>query len=310
MNKRKLVKERAVEYTSNPPFPHNMLVELTNGCNHECIFCDHKNMKRKKGIIDKDFLNNILEQAYKNGTREVGYYLTGEPLICPEIEQYIEMAHDIGYEYIYMTTNGALAKVDIIKRLVDKGLNSLKFSINAGTRETYKKVHGRDDFDKVIKNLQDVIEYRRNENADFALHISFVRTKLNCMEEDILKNRFIDDIDEFDGVDGFNQAGTLSDAKGELLLNPDIKASKLPCDMIFNRLHISYEGFLIACCFDFECRLAVADLRKTDLKDAWNSELLVDLRKQHLSGNLQKNLCYNCINGVWTEIDSLMSIEG
>lgn len=304
--KRKLIKNRPVEYTINPPFPHNMLIEVTNACNHSCIFCNHKNMKRRIGMIDKGFLEEMLLQAYANGTRQVGYYLTGEPLLCPEIDQYIEIAKTIGFEYIYMTTNGVYATVDKVKKLVEKGLNSLKFSINAGTRESYARIHGKDDFEKVIKNLNSVIEYREKGINDFALHISFVKTKSNLGEEKILRQRFENDIDEFDIVMGFNQAGTLTKEKNELY--SDTKASTIPCDMIFNRIHISYDKFLVACCFDFENRLAVADLTKMDLTEAWNSKYMVDLRNQHLMNSLKKNLCYNCINGICTEIENLMSV--
>ena len=47
--------------------------------------------------------------AYELGTREVGMYATGEPFIVPELASYIKLAKDIGYTYVYLTSNGALA---------------------------------------------------------------------------------------------------------------------------------------------------------------------------------------------------------
>ena len=45
---------RAGLYTLEPPFPKtNFLVELSNACNHACIFCAHQKMQRKPGMINR-----------------------------------------------------------------------------------------------------------------------------------------------------------------------------------------------------------------------------------------------------------------
>jgi molybdenum cofactor biosynthesis enzyme MoaA len=80
-----------------PPFPENMLVELTNGCNHQCIFCANKKKPRKIGQIKEELLDRILVEAYSLGTRSLGYYTTGEPLISANLEKYIARAKEIGY---------------------------------------------------------------------------------------------------------------------------------------------------------------------------------------------------------------------
>ena len=50
-----------------------------------------------------------------------------------------------------------------MKIAIDNGLDSIKFSIHGGTKDTYKKIHGKDDFDRVIKNLIWVDEYRKTQ---------------------------------------------------------------------------------------------------------------------------------------------------
>ena len=40
--------DREELYCLEPPFPKtNFLMELSNACNHECIFCAHQKMQRK-----------------------------------------------------------------------------------------------------------------------------------------------------------------------------------------------------------------------------------------------------------------------
>mgnify|MGYP005838086685 CR=1 FL=1 len=44
--RRRLVENQKHKATTPPPFPKNMLAELTNTCNHRCIFCANRKMTR------------------------------------------------------------------------------------------------------------------------------------------------------------------------------------------------------------------------------------------------------------------------
>ena len=118
-------------YSLEPPFPiSNFLLELSNGCNHACIFCAHQKMQRNVGRMDKSFAFDIMQQAYDLGTREVGFYATGEPFLIPDLADYVAKAKQIGFDYVYLTSNGSLATPERTKAVIDAGLDSLKFSIN------------------------------------------------------------------------------------------------------------------------------------------------------------------------------------
>ena len=77
--------------------------------------------------------------------------------------------------------------------------------------------------------------------------------------------------------------------------------------MVFNRLHVTAEGYLDACCADTDGKLFVADLSKMSLKDAWNSDVFVDLRRQHLMNKFENNLCRNCTQNINCEIKPLVN---
>jgi len=108
------IKQRMVENSriykksTECKFPKNMLLETTNICNHTCLMCANSKGTKKRGIIDNNFAKRILKEAYDLGTREVGFYGMGEPLLDSSLEEYIVYAKSLGYGYIYITTNGAL----------------------------------------------------------------------------------------------------------------------------------------------------------------------------------------------------------
>ena len=78
----------------------------------------------------------------------------------------------MGYEYTYITTNGALMNEQRMKKLVIAGIDSVKFSINAANKNTCILTHGRDDFDMVYENLKRLFEYRKICGRSFKIFVS------------------------------------------------------------------------------------------------------------------------------------------
>lgn len=290
----KLIKTREKVLSEKPPFPRNMLVELTNVCNHSCLFCAHKKMQRRKGFCDKWLMLDIIEQAFELGTREIGFYLAGETLLSKDLEFLVDQCSRMGFEYIYLTTNGVYADKDRIRGLCSQGLSSIKFSIDAATRETYEKIHGKDDFETVKQNVSDVLALKK-EGLDIGVFASFCVVRANEREQGLFWEEFGRYLDDVNIELAMEQGGDTPELVDELV-DPARRLSYTPCERIFNRFHITYEGFLNACCVDMENMLAYADLREEPLREAWYNEKIIALRREHLSGKLSHNKCYNCVN--------------
>ena len=79
------------------------------------------------------------------------------------LQDYIFEAKKLGIKRVYITTNGALANIDKVIKCIEAGLDSIKFSINAGTKESYKLIHGQDDFEKVFNNLNAIFDYKKKK---------------------------------------------------------------------------------------------------------------------------------------------------
>ena len=295
-----------------PDFPKNMLLELSNICNHSCIFCANSKSTRKKSYISFDFAKRILEEAYDLGTREVGFYSTGEPLVNKDLEEYVKIAKVIGYEYIYITTNGALLNEDRAKSLIDAGIDSIKFSINAGTRESYAITHGKDEFEKVVGNLKNLFDYRRDNKKNFKIFISCILTRYTNNEKSLILNELSPYTDDVVFLNCKNQCGVMYEVNKYLTIEEDVKEENNICPLPFNKLHITCEGYLTACCADFQNYLIVSDLNNETLKNAWNGEVFKGLRRKHIENKLEGTLCYNCVNNVNSDIKPLndeISIE-
>ncbi len=279
-------------------FPANLLLEPTNLCNHACLMCANSKGAKKGGMIDRELAKRILKEAYELGTREVGFYGMGEPLLNKNLEEYIAYAKQLGYEYTYITTNGALLSEERARRLLEAGIDSVKFSINAASPDLYYLIHGKDEFDTVIRNLIEFDSLRKRQERNTALYISYIATRYTASDKEKFKRNYqgyADDIvfldcrssgDMADELDAYLSTGADTDG----LFKSGI------CPMIFNKLHVTYDGCLSMCCDDSQNYLAVADLKEESLEEAWNNAYARDLRKRHLEHNLKGTRRFNCMN--------------
>lgn len=293
-----------------PPFPTNMLVELTNVCDSRCVFCANSKMTRKAGNINSDLLDRILREARSLGTTDVGFYGPGEPFLSDRLSEYVAKAKNIGFKYVYITTNGILATPERVHSVLEAGLDSIKFSINAGTAQTYERIHGHDSFDQVLNHLKFISEYRRKFGKPSKIYVSYVVIKQNQEECKILEDLVAPFVDDISFRNICNWGGLMHEINK--VLKPENEESmypqtlKPPCNMLFNRLHITYEGYLAICCVDYQNYLVVADLNHSSLKEAWHNETFLKVRKRHIDNNLNGILCYNCMYDKNVKVEPIM----
>ena len=295
-----------------PVFPKNMLLEVTNICNHECVFCANAKSTRKRGLLDVNIGQKLLKEAYDCGAREVGFYATGEPLVHPELETFIKCAKEIGYTYVYITTNGALLDEKRGHALIEAGIDSVKFSINASNKKDYAFVHGKDDFNKIVDNIKQFDILRRNCSKKIKLFVSCILTDQTKNIKEEARNVFSEYVDDILFLDCGNQGGYMYEINETVALGgkANFWGESHFCPLIFNNLYISYEGYLTLCCTDFQNYLVVSDLKEESLKDAWHNEYAQKLRKCHIENNLEGTLCYNCVYNCETEVAPLREQYG
>jgi len=305
IRKQKIMKGK---YVLEPPFPREIFLDLTSFCNHKCVFCANPHLK-KKATMKPDMVERVLREAYDCGVRDLGLYATGESFLVKSLADYIKMAKDIGYEYLFITTNGALATPERAKKVLDAGLDSIKFSISAGKRETYKKIQGKDDFDKVLANLRWISEYRKTSGLSYRIYVTMVYTDTTKEEVEILRDQVIPYIDEWDPHPLNNQCGNKFDNNelGEIKSDdPRGRGNRKVCFQPFKGFSITPEGYISACVLDYSKDLIVADLNKTTLKEAWTNEIYKEFRRRHLAQDLKGLICQNCMHNTDEPVTPLM----
>lgn len=286
----------------NAEVPNNLMIELTNICNLKCEMCYNKYAKRKKGFMPFDLYKKIVNQARELGIENIGLYTTGESFLHPKIFEFIKYAKQSGVKYVYVTTNGQALNDRKIKRILESGLDSIKFSIDAGDKERYESLKIGASWDKLVGIIKKLRTMRDDMNSNLRIFASFIVMKDNFNDLIKYNNTFNNLVDETMFTLVGNQG---SQVNAESLYPKDIisKIQKLvlpreewhPCSLLWNTIIITYEGYLTICCIDFENRLVYGDLNKQSLKSCWNNEEIKKFRKTHKFKQFEKlPMCYNC----------------
>ncbi len=298
-------------YSLTPPFPREITLDINNRCNHKCYFCANPKI-REYDALNLELAFKLMKEAKENGSTDLALQATGEPFMDKRLPEFIKEGKRLGYDYIYINTNGALANSKRAKPVIDAGCDSIKFSINAHNREDFKKVHGYDDFEKVIENLKWIFNYRNENNIKMGIYVSTVKnSKSDFVAKDIEKI-IKANCDKFEFREISNQGGGMMELKeteeikeGNVLgsLKEDDVMSR--CVYPFNRIVVNPHGFVVACTADFHKQLEIGDTTKKTLSEIWNSDKFQYLRNKHLSKKLDGLFCNKCINNIKCETTNL-----
>lgn len=286
-----------------PSFPVQLSVEAANACNHSCRFCANHKITKPKTNIDLELANHAFKEAYQAGSTELSLSASGEPLIHPNLHYLVAEAKKVGFPYVFINTNGMLATRERAFQLMEAGLDSVKFSVNAGTEKSYHNIHGVDAFQKVIDNIRTFAEIREKYGFATKLYTSFVAVPETEHEYGLLEELIGDVLDErIHYRSCSNQGGNMmenndySDIEpGNILGSRGEETKSTICSQLFNRIILNAQGLISACCVDYQNALIIADYRDTDLETVWQSDLFQTLRQRHIDGNLDGLICKNCI---------------
>lgn len=141
----------------------------------------------EEGKLHHRFAVDLPKQMKEAGIPAIEITGGGEPTLWPYFDEIIENLYRNGIE-IGLVTNGSNLSSDRIKLLVNS-LTWIRFSMDAATQETHRKVHRTQqlDFERRLNTLQNMITYRKNSGnmKRMTIGISYILTPDNL--EDIEK---------------------------------------------------------------------------------------------------------------------------
>ncbi|MDM7916013.1 MAG: radical SAM protein [Candidatus Eisenbacteria bacterium] len=157
--------------------PQTVSLEITHHCNLRCVFCEsHGSLQALPITARREYVGGrrtmdlaTIERLVRSLTRIGGDLVElsgkGDPIAHPELAAVVRTIKQGGLRCA-LVTNATLAKPDLAPTLVESRLDRLNVSLNAGSREVYLKVNGRDLWDKAVAFLEEVLARRKAAGSE------------------------------------------------------------------------------------------------------------------------------------------------
>lgn len=268
-----------------------------------CIMCPYRYTSKtlSQGKMDWELFCKVIDDlASFPSLKFISLMLQNEPLLNENILEEIKYVKKARSDIeISISTNGFYLTSKRTKQLVDAGLDSLTFSINALTKKTFESIEKGLDYDKVFENLRSLIGDKPKE---LCVLVKGMVIKSNAIEFGI-PEKFSDipkllsekniplDISPIS-----NRAGALKNYN-DLLIFDHLQSSKQKtiCNDLFNTVNILYNGDMISCCADWNRESILGNLNDQGIREILSGVEVVMRMKMVREGKYdQISPCNNC----------------
>ena len=149
-----------------------IVMEVFGGCNYTCQMCPQSNPGRGKNFTRKMPLKEfekILDMIVpKYGQPIINLEGSGEPTMAKDLDLYVKAVKDRGLK-CYMYCNGARLNGEFMKRVIDAGIDFIRFSIIGYNKDKYKEWMNIDNFSLIINNILEASKYIQETKSNCKL---------------------------------------------------------------------------------------------------------------------------------------------
>lgn len=163
-------------------FPIYVESGLTNRCNHRCVFCALDWVEHGTADINSGIFVRSLEDMAKNGVKSIMFAGEGEPLLHKDAGLFARKAKEYGLD-VSITTNGVNFDYQKAEEILPN-LSWIRFSVDAGTSETYSKIHRtrKSDFEDVKINIYNASQLKQKLKLEAVIGAQFLLLPENADE--------------------------------------------------------------------------------------------------------------------------------
>lgn len=281
---RTLVQEDKVKLlTDPPPLPRYIQIETSIFCNASCPFCPTDNVTRTPKYMDEKIFKKIVDETQGQG---IVYrpFLQNEPLTDKRLPDFIRYIKEDPTARVEINSNGELLTEEMGERLIESGIDLIRFSVDGMDQETYDIARPGVDYQKLEKRLIRFSEMNRQAGSPIKLIIRMIDMDINRDQQERFRSFWSEYMDQVEIV-------PLYTWPWDGQIEPVLK----PCLKIVEELFFNTAGDAVLCCWDHKFIAPLGNAAERTVQDIWLGEPNRTYRQLLAAGRRDKiHLCSKC----------------
>jgi len=303
--------------------PSYLEVEVTTRCNLRCIICEHTYWREENRDMSFEEFKSIIDQFPK--LKWIGLTGIGESFLNKDFLKMLRYVKDKDI-FVELYDNFFLIDRETARELIAMAIDKIYISLDAATKDTYEKIRVGSDFERVVRNLKNFFQAKKEMKAHFPeIAFHYIVNKLNLSEmpqyielvrsivgEESATVQFSRMLHAFKGTKDL-----FTEVPAEIVQATEKKAREFNLKVVWSAdtpqikppiskctewtmPFIFVNGDVIPCCAgneaenrDFQKKTALGNIFKQDFKEIWRGERYKNLRKMLKKGNIPAS-CRNC----------------
>ncbi len=297
--------------------PLSLFIEPTNICNFRCAPCVHGSDNTRNDLKP---LRNMDMQLYKKLIRELQEWegprlkllrlaMLGEPFANSEFCEMVRIAKEADIaERVDTLSNGSLLTEKVSAKLIEYGLDIIRFSIYAAENEHHREVTRANCTVALIRDNIKRLREMRDAQGRKKPYIFVKMFDLYSDENEKFFDLYQEITDEI-GLEKVHNATNYSgnnlvsmyyqDKDKEELANREYKQSldkrRIACARPFIAMVINNIGDCLMCTHDPAKGTKIGNAYDSTLQELWNGNSMFEFRKMLLENRKHENrVCANC----------------
>lgn len=273
--------------------PNKAFLEITNQCNLACSFC-HGTKRKTRYMTVEEFTTSATK--LRPFAQYLYFHLMGEPLLHPDIGEFLRIAKELDFKVI-LTTNGTLLKDVQEILLASPALFKISVSLHS-----YEANAASDSLENYLDSCLDFCKKASKKGIISVLRL-WNEGGLDSLNERIITrmHQAFDDeaFAEWQEIySGYKIKDKLFLEWGHLFDWPDIDGEDMggrySCYGLRDQIGILCDGTVVPCCLDADGEISLGNIFTDSLDDILNCYRAKRLRQSFIEKNVSEKLCRRC----------------
>ncbi|HZZ44590.1 MAG TPA: radical SAM/SPASM domain-containing protein [Tepidisphaeraceae bacterium] len=270
--------------------PREITLELTTTRHTKPIWSPVRYGNFSRPMMDVSVAAKLFEQLSEYPDTRVTFAGVGDPLLHPELLEILRLAREAGLQSLHLETDLVKIEPDLLKGIIQTGVDVVSFHVPAMRKETYEKIMGVDAFLEVMENLKQLVSIRHELRRGVPIIVpTFVKCRDNLHEMEGWYDQWLKVISSAVIV-APTGCGNLVPAES-VGISRMAPPQRRACSRLWSRLMVLSDGSVTRCEQDIHQPTAIGKVGERPIKELWAdmNRLRTEHRNQQWSGP-----CANC----------------